>query len=667
MKIQARRLLDFSTEQLWDILTGEFTLVFPDGEVKTNYKESLFSSYFWDFHRKYPETPLLTRHHVQSVLKGAAIRTNTHLKLLGTIMWDTYDTYFRPTFDQEQEYRLRDQLTIELCEISNHIYNDLTLRLEEYVTSLDIVDFIEVFRHPRVTEANKTVLPTEESIVATHRVIQEVLADRNSVPSNPISLAKRAGIVNEGQLNQILGPRGFLTDFDSNIFKRPILVGYLEGIRSMYDSLIESRSATKSLIFSKDPLQQAEYFSRKLQLMNQVVRNVHYGDCGSTQYLLWRVRPKRGKMASDLKNLRGKWYMDSDGVLKVIQGNEEHLINKTLKLRMAVNCQHPDPYGICSKCFGDLYYSVPEKTNIGQMCCTSLCQKSTQNVLSVKHYDGSSAVDALEISQDAQRYLRGTPNQLGYLLNEKLRSSYVRVQLVVPADEAVGIGDVLDVDDVTKLPISRVSEINFIQLLLTDKDGLTTDVSIEVRNGKRLASMTYPLLRHIREKGADLDGHKNYVIDLTDFDWSKPILSLAFKHFNMSDHSAEISTKLESRVAEMYDRDKNVSIDAFLVDFFDLVNSKLNVNIAVIDVIVYGIMVVSASDNNYNLPKPGTERGLGVLRYLMNRRSLAATMAYQGHKDVIADPVSYLGTNRMDHPFDSILMPYEVLTLGGKT
>lgn len=40
MRIQAQRLLQFSTEQLWDILTGEFELEFPDGVIQTNYKET---------------------------------------------------------------------------------------------------------------------------------------------------------------------------------------------------------------------------------------------------------------------------------------------------------------------------------------------------------------------------------------------------------------------------------------------------------------------------------------------------------------------------------------------------------------------------------------------------------------------------------------------------
>ena len=60
MLIHARKLLGFTTSQLWDVLTGEFQLQFDDGEViQTNDKETLYSSYVWDFHRLYPNTPLL--------------------------------------------------------------------------------------------------------------------------------------------------------------------------------------------------------------------------------------------------------------------------------------------------------------------------------------------------------------------------------------------------------------------------------------------------------------------------------------------------------------------------------------------------------------------------------------------------------------------------------
>jgi hypothetical protein len=46
----------------------------------------------------------------------------------------------------------------------------------------------------------------------------------------------------------------------------------------------------------------------------------------------------------------------------------------------------------------------------------------------------------------------------------------------------------------------------------------------------------------------------------------------------------------------------------------------------------------------------------------MLHRSLSAAMAFEGHRDVIVNPVSYIQKNRLPHPFDAVLMPYESLS-----
>ena len=97
-----------------------------------------------------------------------------------------------------------------------------------------------------------------------------------------------------------------------------------------------------------------------------------------------------------------------------------------------------------------------------------------------------------------------------------------------------------------------------------------------------------------------------------------------------------------------------------LVRLYDLVNDKLSVNLAVLAVILYGAMIVSAEEGDYSLPKPWTSRGLGVMSMSMAYRSMAAAMAYENHRDMITSPLSYIHTNRPDHPMDGILCPSEV-------
>lgn len=128
--------------------------------------------------------------------------------------------------------------------------------------------------------------------------------------------------------------------------------------------------------------------------------------------------------------------------------------------------------------------------------------------------------------------------------------------------------------------------------------------------------------------------------------------------------SKEISGMLESSVDQMVTRDRLVLPETILKELFYLVNSRLRVNLAVLEIVHYGVMIVSAERQDYSLPKPWTESGVGVRAKTMMYRSLAVTMAYQGHSDVFVSPDSYVIKNRPDHIFDAILMPREVTAAG---
>jgi hypothetical protein len=668
-RYSARTLLDYTQEQLWEHLYGPFKLVFDDGhEITTNAREVQMSGYGWEYHREYRETPLLYQHHVQYVLKGGLLNADTHLKMLSECMWSVYDAYVLPGYqarmlvantETEQlemrevdEVDLRELLFKRAYELTNYIYNDLSTRCEEYVVSLNILDFMDVLAHPRVREVNNNLQPNPTSINNAYKVIKDTLMNAPELQKNPLSKAVHSRTVKVDQLMQCVGPRGTLTDVDSYVFRPPVLRGYARGFRKLYEALVESRSAAKSLASSKAQLQDAEYFSRRLQLVDQVVQNLHMGDCGSTEYVEWHVRGEekeagRVKRKADLKNLVGKHYWDDrDGVLKVVREQDTHLIGQRLKFRTVLQCAHPDPYGICSTCFGGLSLSVPRGSNIGHMCCTHMTQKSSQSVLSLKHLDMSSDVDGVIIDSDMRKFVRAAEDESSYVLAPELKKAE-SVKMIVSPTQARALSDIRNVEDVTTLALTHVSEMETLTLELTYEGKTFTEV-VPVRMANRNASMTHELLDYVKMYGWTVEIEKgNNVIDMAEWDWNQPILTLPPKHFNMSDHSAAIARMLESTVKEVDERDSHTDPREFLKEFHDLVNDKLDVNLAVNEVIVLGVTIRSAKNFDYRLPKPGTERGLGVRSNIMYYRSAAALFAFQGHRDFLRNPTSYLkGVNK---------------------
>lgn len=671
IKIRARKLLEYSTEQLWDMLTGEFIILMDDGELQTNWRETVYSSYGWEFHRNYPQTPMLKKHHIREILGKKRLGAGTHLDLLGNCMWSTYDAYGGSVS--------RNVLAERIYQLSNVMYNELSYRCEEYVASMDILDWLEVLDHPKIIAMKEAVAPAVTKspdeggrmIKEAYAVIDDVLGNGVDLPFNAVSLAFRSKLVNANQVQQSIGPRGYLTDIDSDQFRFPIIPGYVEGLRSLYDSLIESRSSAKALQFSKSPLQEAEYFSRRLQLMCQTVQRLHQDcDCGTTEYLRWQVRGKEyGEegdevFGGDLPLLVGKFYIDEKtGGLRAIHNDkydQENLIGKSLRIRSVIHCAHPDPYGVCATCFGELSLSIlDDRTNLGHMCCTSMTQKSSQSVLSVKHLDSSAAVAHATLTPDEKRFFKISADGMSYLMADRLKGK--KIKLIIPQMSAPNITDVMANYNVDELNIRQVSEMREVAIVVIDGEVELSPEKITTFKDRRLASLTYPMLRYIRKHGWDFDSKDDYVVDMSNWDWNEPVMTLPLIHFNMSDHSKDIASMLESSKKQMQDRDKNVSPDSYLAELYNLVNVKLSVNLAVLEVVQYGAMIISAEKGDYRLPKPWTDRGLGVMDATMDLRSLSATMAYEGHYDVFISPESYTRKNRTDHPMDCLVTPNEVL------
>jgi hypothetical protein len=114
---------------------------------------------------------------------------------------------------------------------------------------------------------------------------------------------------------------------------------------------------------------------------------------------------------------------------------------------------------------------------------------------------------------------------------------------------------------------------------------------------------------------------------------------------------------LEATMKDMDHRSNVVSPQSVLVDFHDLVNQRLSINLSILEIILYSSMIISADNEDYGLPKPWTDSGLGVKVMLLTKRSLSATMCYERHKEAITDPSNYTNTNRVSHLMDQVLLP----------
>jgi hypothetical protein len=641
--MEARKLAAMTEEQIWQLKDGPLTVVFDDGKLKTTSRRVIFSYYAWEFHRRYPNTPLLTRH----CLQDPYVTGNSNLKLVNAAMWDCYDSHVGSGI-------IIEQLTKISYEASNRLYNAITRRLETHVTSISALDFLDVIDHPAIREANENVKPSSDTddhtVDNTYTVIEKVLLDPKEMRDNGVAKAARSGLVSMGQILQCVGPRGYATDIDSNIFRNPILTGFYHGLRSLEDMMKESRSAAKALFFTKDPMQKSEYFNRNLQLSAATLSNLHMGDCGSTHFIPFTVK------AGDINpGLLGIYFKNDKGKLEMITMGHKHLIGKTIEIRSVFGCLHPDPYGVCSTCFGDLALSFPPNTNIGHFCSAVVQGEVGQRILSTKHEDGSSTVETQPLDDYTRRYIRvfGDENQLGL----SPRTDGAKVTLTIPDEGAKNLFDITFVDDVKSLVTFRITEISRMRMTIQKKSGKIENAVLNIANGPRNASFTHEALQFIKARGWSNTHNGEYVIDVSGWDTSIPMFELPLTHHNM----VEYMKTIEKVVKGTGDNDLKTLMDCdspaeALSVLYELVSSKMDVSLSHLQVIALTTMAVDPDNDDYRIPKPGMVGKFAAYKDYMAMRSLSSMMAFQRQSPTLLSIKSFNVRIRPKHPLDPLLL-----------
>lgn len=660
--VSARKLLQHSTEQLGEVLKGAFNLQFDDGVIETNAFETYYSSIGWDMLRQYPDAPILKKHHLTYQLGEKLVGSDTHRTLFNSISWSVVDAY------KERDPEIVEKMAEAIYIATNIMQNTMVVGLEKSAVSMDLLEYIEIMKHPEVMAVRQNMEPTSTSIDLLNKTISKVMHHDASIASNTICLSVRAKLVREAQMLQCLGVRGFTKEINSDVFKHPIMRGFTEGMRKFHDALIESRSASMSLFYSTAPLKLAEYFARKLQLLCMTVERLHKGDCGSTRYLNFLIRDKepgtngRPGRKCDLDILEGKYYLDEDSnTLKMIRKADKHLIGKQLKMRFAfMGCKHADKNGICETCYGGLAESVPKGSNIGHITSSASTQQSSQLILSTKHFLGSSVIELIEIAEEYRGFIKASSSGTEYMFCPELEN--LQAKFVVSSYAAKGMTDVRETENVRRLGITHVSDIESISIMTIDSFGEIVYTPIDLNIARRNASMTYDMLDHIKQVGWDFDEKGNYIVPLQGWDFSKSAFTLPMRDHNMSDYAKLITSIIESSKEKHKKRQKNQTTpEQVFFELYDTLNSRLSVNAALVDVIILAAMVRSIENKDYALPKGDDGGEIGVTALTIPNRSSGAAMAFEKHREVLMNTDSFNPEGRCDHLMDVFICPQETV------
>lgn len=663
--VNVREFLKLDQSEIRDGLKTNLNVIYEDSVViPMTYKEIIVQRYMLDIfkvidkHKKL-KVPIRSGFCITHFYTNGILTSKTLNKCFETILSDVIELIVKPSNSRE----CLPDLYKKMYEIFNDIYNDLLYNILEYSNSININDFLEIQFEDELLNSMADVVKkkTPESVNNTYAVLDKIIRNNEELKQhNIIARGYISGSVNPNQVKQLLASRGYVTELNSSIFNIPVASSFTLGMRDMYDLGIESRAGAKALYLSNKAVQDSEYFARELQLITMIVERLVDGDCGNHDYMDWFVRDGRNGEKSDLPNLIGKYYYNpTTNREEVITEKDKHLEGTTIKLRVAINCKLQDDRAICTKCFGDLYHAIHKHTNIGHFCSTEMTEKLTQSILSTKHLSGTASSNDVKLDEVKKNIFTIKSNN--YYFKPNIIRKGMDIKLFIDMDSAFGLKDLNPTVDVYKLNPTRISKVaNLMLQVINTKTGEMNVFDMEIKDNNKYGILTYDFLNYTLKTGYILDDYDRYVIDMNSWDYNKPLLNMPEFEYNFLNLARNIKGLLRNiKVTKGIGSEETP--EALLQQLFDLVNFKLDVNIAMLDVIVYAMTVRSIRNGDYNLGRNSQDRQLMKSLELIANRSLGAGYAWQDVVNNILSPKSYYGQNAIDHPLDIMLKPNEVI------
>ena len=621
-------------DEVWALDDTPKKLVMSDRTVTTLVRPLMLSWYYWSLHRKYGVTPS------SKCMMNSVFNSKVHINTLTETLREVDDAHGNQ---------------LNLFELAHHqylttnlIYNSLPDRTAEYISTISLIDIAEVVAHPDIVEALANVKPTADSIQICYDLITAVLKG-NSLRHNNLGRFMRAQVITAGNILQLIALRGFVADINSRIFPIPVMRPYGDNLQSVYNILVESCSAGRALLYQSTPLQTAEYFNRRMQLMCTVFESVYIGDC-KTPYLT-----DAEITHSNFVCYLGKYYVNDNGELEIIREvHRDKLVRQgQIKYRSVMNCISNDTTQCCSTCYGELHRSLAPKTRVGHNSTVCVDKDLASKCLSVKHEDGSATYEVFVAFGAAAHYLRSKKDDTKIYLNEYLDTE--KTTLVIPAWSAT-FSDIELVDDVMDLSVSKLAHLTKVSFI--DEYGDKAEVPVCVNNGSSIVTLQF--VKYLKQHGWEISPTGDFIIDLSKWDKKDPLFNVPMRNANMLDFLRLFSSIVESRgkrakQAGLLNLDKITDVSEAISSINNLLLTKNLVNnIVHLEVVLKCFTAEDDKAGNFAPQRGGNVLKARTFVKLLWNRSLMGGLAFQSQAVNIRKPSAYLNCNRIYHPNDEI-------------
>lgn len=543
--VHVRDLAQLSMEKLWK-LNGVYDVTFDDGVVLNLPSRYIKISWpYWGLTRvnhevKIPSTLTYKpgdvardRHHLEFMTQASLLAQDVNMPL-EKIRWSL------------------------LKDVYSVAYNNTVGNLKRYVTTMDYDDFFQVYEHPSVQEAYKIMqmYPTgknndgEDMANVAFNLIEEAFKDPIFAENEFIESIRNESLSTNNGLQAYL--RGPLSEINSTIYDIQGPYGFFGGLLNLSTIAKESVATSRSHLFNKDNIADAEYGSRKYQLISNVIMRHFRDDCETPHshkhtFVDSKLERERFKsmvgMSYRLEGSKGEW-------LHIKKNGFDEIVNKPIEFRTAMCCVRLRDQGVCQTCLGRLYRNLSRKASPGHVAAVTVASKGSQGILSTKHLDFLRRLEELLIPPAMGEFIEKFKHKT--IKGVKLRSKFRRqgwnkatTYIELSESEHSEIAQMRWSKNLMGLDDSSMSELQTLTLLsIPDGEEVLDYVTFNMRMGtcgnfsKDFIKYCLDVHPRIQSRG------KTYLVPLDKWDTNKLFVSYS----NRSESMAEFVSALESKI-----------------------------------------------------------------------------------------------------------------------
>lgn len=638
MIVYAKKILNKQPLELKNGMRGNgFKVVFEDGvTIPMSAGDIVTARYYWEFIKKYKMRITSDLSFVPQYDNGF-YSSSTHNAYLSLLYKKYIKEYILP--NNLLSFAVMEDAWKELTDIVNRLFSELQYNVLEYGVSLTFLDYLELQKDPELMKAiaNGVKDPTNPAHIDDITGVIKNLLLRH--PDNNISKLYNCGGANRTQVGHSIGLRGFTTDINNMIYPEAVTENLTKGLKTFYDMACESAVMNKALKLQEYGIKYSEWLQRELHLSGMIIGSVILDDCGNRDYKDWYV-----KNEAELDLLDGTNFLFNGVETELEPTKHKEIVGTVIQIRRINECRHLIGGHVCWKCLGAATYSMPEDASVSHTLYTIAMAVLGQLMLSAKHYTDSMKLKKIILNTIASKYFTIEESNI-FLKNPKVNNVK---QIIIDHESYYGFR-LLSSSMTNKLDTLDTSKLSIVNkvYITTEVNGVLQKEFVEVKVDGRSGILDQNFIRHSLSN-TTLTDSGDCIIDVTEYEGR--ILYLENKEFAYDQFNSEFKSLLKS-----YGINKKTTPEKAIQEIFYYLNSKLTVNIKIIELIVAAITARDLDVDDFTLDGSSEKKEVRSYGNIIDNRSTGVALGFERQKGFLNTPSNYLiKFPKQYHPLEDV-------------